>query len=58
MQRDDFTEEIAIRFERVKTYRNDQKKSNVHTVVHYEAIKNEYDLSSNCNVLIEENKHR
>ena len=58
MQRNDFTEKIAIRFERVKIYRNDQKRSNVHTVVHYETIKNKYDLSNNCNVLIEENKHR
>ena len=56
--RDDITQRITVRSERVKIYRNDQKRLNVHTALHYDLIKNEYELSSNCNVLIEEDKHR
>lgn len=57
MQKNDLIERIAVRFKRAKIYRNDQKRLNVHTVVHHDVIKNKYDLSSNYNVLIEKNKH-
>ena len=50
--------EMIVRSEKVKIYRNDQKRSNVHTALHYEMIKHEYDLFNNCNVLIEKNKHK
>lgn len=42
----------------VNQYRNDTKRSNVHAGVHFERIIDEYDFFSNCNVLIDENKHR
>lgn len=54
----DFTQRITIRSERIRIYRNNQKKFNVYTALHYDLIRNKYKLSSNCNVLIEENKHR
>lgn len=41
-----------------KEYVNDRKRFNVHTAIHYEIMMHEYEMSSNCNVLIEEDKHR
>ncbi len=41
-----------------KEYFNDRKYSNVHTVIHYKIMMHEYEILNNCNVLIEENKHK
>ena len=51
----DNTEKRSIR---ANQYRNDTKRFNVHVDIHFERIINEYDFFSNCNVLIDENKHR
>ena len=51
----DNTEKRSVR---ANQYRNDTKRSNVHTGLHFERIIAEYDLLSHCNVLIDENKHR
>jgi hypothetical protein len=39
-------------------YCNDQKRSNMHMIIHYETMMTEYDMLSNINVLVEKNKHR
>lgn len=39
-------------------YCNDQKRSNMHMIIHYETMTTEYDMLSNINVLVEKNKHR
>ena len=46
------------RSDRAEQYRNDTKRSNVHAALHYDFIIVEYGLTSHCNVLIDENKHR
>ena len=51
----DNTEERSAR---VNQYRNDTKRLNVHAGIHFERIIAEYDLFSNYNVLIGEDKHR
>lgn len=38
-------------------YRNDQKRPNFHVAMHYADVMKEYALPSNCNVLIDEDKH-
>ena len=43
---------------RVKEFRFDQKRLNVHIDFHYVDHFQKYKLISNCNVLIEKNKHR
>ena len=43
---------------RASQYRNDRMRPNVHTALHYPMINEEYGLSSHCNVLIGEDKHR
>ena len=43
---------------RAAQYRNDRMRPNVHTALHYPMITEEYGLSSHCNVLIGEDKHR
>ena len=39
-------------------YCNNKRRSNVHTDLHYADVMKEYALLSNCNVLIEEDKHQ
>ena len=39
-------------------FMNDRKKSNVHIAIHYEIFMTEFDLFCNCNVLMNENKHK
>ncbi len=43
---------------KAEEYRSDQRRPNVHVVMHYSELMNEYALTSNCNVLIGEDKHR
>ena len=45
-------------FQKTQEYVNDQRRSNVHIAIHYETTMKEYEMSSNVNVLINENKHR
>ena len=51
-------EEKDERFARASQYRNDRKRSNVHAILHYDMMNEKYDLTSHCNVLIDEDKHR
>lgn len=51
-------EERRIMTQIAKEYFNNRKRSNVHTAIYYEIMMHEYKISSNCNVLIEEDKHR
>ena len=53
-----FIEENMIRTVKKKDYRNDQNRSNLHTAMHYDFMTKKYSLPNNCNVLINENKHR
>ena len=39
-------------------FMNDRKKSNVHIAIHYETFMTKFDLSCNCNVFMNENKHK
>ena len=43
---------------RAAQYRNDKKRSNVHANLYYDMMNDEYELSSHCNILIDEDKHR
>ena len=43
---------------KILKYRQDKKRSNVHIDFHYENMMNHYDLTTHCNVLMKENKHR
>lgn len=51
-------EERKIMTQIMKKYFNDRKRFNVHTAIHYKIMMHEYEMSSNCNVLIEKDKHR
>ena len=51
------TDPVA-RSRRAVTYRNDQKRPNMHTGMHYGSTAAEYGLVSHCNVLIGEDRHR
>ena len=44
--------------QKTQEYVNDQRRLNVHIAIHYEITMKEYEMSSNVNVLINENKHR
>ena len=44
--------------QKAQEYLNDQRRPNLHTTFHYEATMMEYDMPSNINVLIGEDKHR
>ncbi len=43
---------------KIMKYINDKKRSNVHTMLHYETTMIKYDMLSNINILVEENKHK
>ncbi len=43
---------------KTENFQADQRRSNVHVALHYVDQLNEYELMSNCNVLIDEDKHR
>ena len=45
-------------FQKTTKFANDKARLNIHTTLHYEISMNEYEMSSNVNVLINENKHR
>ena len=48
----------TINSQKVNLYTNDQRRLNFHTAFHYEISMKEYEMSSNVNVLMKENKHR
>ena len=45
-------------FQKITKFANDKIRLNIHTTLHYEISMNEYEMSSNVNVLINENKHK
>ena len=51
-------ESKTINSQKVNLYTNDQRRSNFHTVFHYEISIKEYEMSSNVNVLMKKNKHK
>ena len=53
-----FIKNNLVLIKRVKEFRFDQKRSNVHIDLHYIDHLQKYELVNNCNVLIGENKHR
>lgn len=44
--------------QKITKFANDKARLNIHTTVHYEVFMNEYEMSSNVNVLINEDKHK
>ncbi len=48
---------IAI-FKKEQKYENLQKCLNVHIELHLQKITQKYEMTSNCNVLINKNKHK
>ncbi len=49
---------LTIKKSLTNDFENICKRSNIHMSCHHELTLNEYDMCSNCNVLIEEDKHR
>lgn len=44
--------------QKTQEFKNDQYCLNIHVVIHYETAMIEYEMFSNLNILIDENKHR
>jgi len=49
---------IARLLKKTQKFTNDQCRLNIHTALHYETTMKKFDMSSNVNVLIDEDKHR
>ena len=62
LQSNEIENSMMIQFinmtKKYQKFMNDCKKSNVHIVIHYEIFMTKFDLFCNCNVFMNENKHK